>query len=127
MTYRVLADVVLIFHLLFIVFVVVGGLATLLWRWAPLVQVPAALWGIYIEVSGRICPLTPLENELRHAAGAAGHSGGFIEHYLLATVYPTGLTPSVQFFLAGLALLANALVYSFLWRRLRRKQGSLAA
>ncbi len=78
---RALADLVLVVHLAFIVFVVVGGVLALRWRWAPLLHLPAAGWGVFVELSGRVCPLTPLENALRHAAGSSGYSGGFIEHW----------------------------------------------
>ena len=122
-----LADLVLVLHLAFIVFVVAGGLLALRWRWAPLVHLPAALWGVFVEVSGGICPLTPIENALRHAAGVAGYSGGFIEHYLTPTIYPVALTHPVQLLLAGLVVLANVLMYSFVWQRHRSARGTLAA
>jgi len=120
MIQRILADIVVFAHLGFIVFVVVGGLLALRWRWAPLVHLPAAAWGVFIEVSGRVCPLTPLENSLRQAAGASGYPGGFIEHYLVPIIYPAALSPSLQLFLAALVILANALVYTAVWRRMRR-------
>lgn len=118
MLYRALADLVLISHLAFIVFVVVGGLLALRWAWLPLVHLPAALWGLYIELSGGTCPLTPLENALRRAAGASGYSGSFIEHYVVPVVYPAALSDSLQLVLAGLLVAANLVVYSVvLWRR----------
>jgi hypothetical protein len=116
-----LADLVLVVHLAFIVFVVAGGLLALRWRWVPLVHLPAAFWGVFIEITGRICPLTPLENTLRRAAGDSGYSGGFIEHYLVAIVYPPGLTYTGQLILAGFVVLANAVVYSVVWRRQVRR------
>ena len=119
MIYRSLADLVLVLHLAFIVFVVAGGLLSLRWRRAPFVHLPAALWGVFVEVSGGACPLTPLENALRRAAGASGYSGGFIEHYLVPTIYPATLSQPVQLLLAGLVVLTNALVYSVVWRRYR--------
>ncbi len=73
MIYRALADLVLVLHLAFIVFAVAGGLLALRWRWAPLVHLPAALWGVLVQVSSHVCPLTPLENALRSAAGDAGY------------------------------------------------------
>jgi hypothetical protein len=114
-----LADAVLVLHLLFIAFVVAG--AALLWRWPRLawLHLPAALWGAYAELSGTICPLTPLENRLRALAGEAGYAQGFIEHYLLALIYPAALTREVQFALGGAVLLLNLLLYA-LWLRSRR-------
>ncbi len=119
MIHRALADLILVLHLAFIVFVVAGGLLALRSRWVPLVHLPAALWGVFIEASGRVCPLTPLENALRRAAGASGYEGGFVEHYLVPAIYPPALSHPVQLALAGLVLLANALVYSVVWRRHR--------
>src|SRR4026209_2900188 len=94
MLYRGLADAVVMIHLLFAAFVVLGGF--LAWRWPRVtwVHFPAAVWGVAIEFGGWICPLTPLENALRARAGLAGYSGGFVEHYLLPALYPVGLTAS---------------------------------
>ena len=119
MTDRVLADLVVVLHGAFIVFVVAGGLLVLCWRWAPALHLPAALWGVFVELTGRACPLTPLENSLRRAAGDAGYAGGFIEHYLLPVIYPAALTPRVQLVLAAGVVVANALVYAVVWRRRR--------
>jgi len=113
-----LADGVLVFHLAFIVFVMLGGLLVLRWKWLAWLHVPAVLWGIYIELSGRICPLTPLENSLRQAAGEAGYTGGFIEHYITAVIYPDGLSRGIQMVLASTVFLVNGLVY---WRLLARR------
>ena len=118
---RLLADVVLVVHFLFIVFVVAGGFLALRWPRVAWVQAPCAVWGILIELRGWICPLTPLENALRRRGGAAGYEGGFIEHYLLGVVYPTGLTREVQMVL-GLAVIGiNLVAYALLLRRLRRR------
>ena len=128
MFYRALADFVVVTHLAFIVFVVLGGLLALRWRLAPLLHLPAALWGVYIELSGGICPLTPLENELRQAAGSSGYAGGFVEQYVVPIVYPAALSEQLQIVLASVVVVANVLVYSFvLWRKLRCTRGSLPA
>lgn len=121
MGYRLAADAVLIVHLAFIVFVVLGGLAVLRWPRLALIHLPAVAWGVALELNGWLCPLTPLENALRRAAGEAGYAGGFIEHYLLALIYPAGLTPTIQLWL-GLGVLAvNLPIYAWLlWRRRRR-------
>jgi hypothetical protein len=122
--YRALADLLIIVHLGFIVFVILGGLLALHRWWLSLLHLPAAIWGVFIEVSGGLCPLTPLENELRRLSGSAGYPGGFVEHYLLPLVYPTGLTREVQLVLALLVLLANLAVYGFVahhWLGKRRR------
>ena len=101
MLHRILADMVVLLHAAFLLFVLLGGLLVLRWRWLAWVHLPAVLWGIAIEVGGWYCPLTDLENSLRRAAGQAGYSGGFIEHYLLPIIYPAGLTREWQL---GIAL-----------------------
>jgi hypothetical protein len=118
------ADAVLLLHGLFIVFVV-GG-AALLWRWPRVawLHLPAALWGAYAELSGTLCPLTPLENHLRRLAGERGYDSGFIEHYLLPLIYPEGLTRETQWWLGAGVVLLNGLLYGlWAWSRHRRKQG----
>jgi hypothetical protein len=117
--YRALADLVLVVHLAFVVFVVLGGLLVLRWPWVAFVHIPAAIWGILIEYTGRICPLTPLENWLRQSGGESGYSGGFIEHYVLPLIYPAGLTRNVQLVLGTLAVAVNIAVYGVLVARRR--------
>lgn len=115
MFFRVLADLIVVIHLAFIAFVVLGGLLAVRWRWIPWLQLPLASWGAILELRGWICPLTPLENWLRQNAGETGYSGGFVEHYVIPIVYPTWITPHTQVTLAVLVCLANALVYSVIW------------
>ncbi|MXW65552.1 MAG: DUF2784 domain-containing protein [Gemmatimonadales bacterium] len=120
MLYRVLADLVLVVHFLFIAFVVAGGFAAVRWPRLAWAHIPCFAWGALIEFAGWICPLTPLENDLRIASGQAGYSGGFIEHYLLPVIYPGALTREMQIWL-GLSVLAlNAVAYAWLLRRLSR-------
>src|SRR5688500_9243072 len=104
MAYRILADLVVGLHLLFVVFVVAGGLLALRWPWVAAAHLPAAVWGALIEFKGWICPLTPLEKSLRTSAGQAGYQGGFIEHYLVPVLYPVGLTGRVQLILGSLVI-----------------------
>lgn len=120
MSYAWLADGVLLLHLAFILFVVLGGL--LLPRWPRLVwlHLPAASWGALIEFRGWICPLTPLENHLRHLAGEAGYTGDFIAHYLLPVIYPHGLTREIQLLLGLAVVLINAAAYAWWYRRRQR-------
>lgn len=114
-----LADLVLVAHLAFIAFAVLGALAALLWRWAPLVHLPAAIWGVVVELAGGTCPLTPLENSLRRAAGGSAYDNSFIEHYLTPVIYPSGLSSRGQALL-GLALaLINVMLYAWVIRRSR--------
>lgn len=117
MLFRVTADLLVLLHLGFIMFVLLGGFLALRWRWLCLVHLPAVVWGVLIEFQGWICPLTPLENRLRLAAGEAGYSGGFVEHYLLPVIYPEALTVELQMFLGGLVILINLIAYTWVFRR----------
>lgn len=114
-----LADLVVVAHGLFILFAVAGGLLVLRWPRVAWLHLPAAAWGVLIEWFGWICPLTPLENTLRQAAGQAGYSGGFVERYLLPLIYPPGLTPAVQLWLGLVVLVVNVAIYALWWRRRR--------
>ena len=107
----VLADLVILVHILFILFVLFGGLLAFRWRWAPLLHLPAVAWGAAVELFGRVCPLTPLENLLRRAAGGTGYSVGFVERYLVPLVYPAELTRELQLLLGGTVIAVNAVVY----------------
>jgi len=118
--YRLLANAVVALHALFILFVLFGGFLTWRWRWVAALHIPCAVWGILIEYRGWICPLTPLENALRAKAGEQGYSGGFVEHYVLPAIYPSGLTPRVQLLLGTVVLAVNVLAYALLIRRLTR-------
>jgi hypothetical protein len=121
MVFRSLADLLVGLHFLFVLFVVGGGFLT--WRWPRVAwaHVPVALWGALIELAGWICPLTPLENDLRRAAGDAGYAGGFIEHYVIPVVYPAGLTREIQLALGLAVIMINAVAYGGLvWRRRRK-------
>ena len=120
MVYKLAADSVVLLHGLFILFAVLGGLLAAWRAWMTAVHLPAAAWAAWIEVSGGVCPLTPLENRLRYLAGEVGYTGGFIEHYLLPVIYPPGLTPAIQWTLALLVVLVNLAIYGWLLRRSRR-------
>ncbi|MFN3168412.1 MAG: DUF2784 domain-containing protein [Phycisphaeraceae bacterium] len=120
MLYRVLAESILVVHFAFIAFALFGGFLVLRWRRVMFLQLPCLAWGVYIELSGGICPLTPLENRLRRAAGDAGYEGGFIEHYLTAIIYPDGLTHTMQLALAGILVALNATAYTLVIRKHRR-------
>lgn len=119
MIHSLLADLVVLAHLAFILFCALGGLLALRWPRAAWLHLPALAWGVGIELSGSVCPLTPLENALRASAGEAGYAGGFIEHHLLPVIYPPGLTREAQLWLATALALANGALYLAVWRRRR--------
>ena len=122
MLYRVAADLLVLIHLAFILFVVAGGFSVFKWPWMAVLHVPAAIWGVLIEFSGWICPLTPWENQLRSLAGQEGYAGGFIEHYILQLVYPPDLTREIQFFLGAAVMMINLLIYAVVLFRLMRRR-----
>ncbi len=114
MLFQFAAGAVLLLHLAFILFALLGAALTAWWRWTPIFHLPAAGWGLFVEISGRICPLTYLENYLLIKAGQSGYAESFIEHYLLAVIYPAGLTRGIQFALAGAVVIANVVIYGWL-------------
>ena len=120
MIFLFLATLIVLVHLGFILLVVFGG--WIVWRrprfaW---VHVPVAIWGAWIELSGRLCPLTPLENRLRARAGVEGYSGDFLDHYLVSLIYPAGLTREIQTGLGAAVIALNVVVYIRVLRRWRR-------
>lgn len=117
MAFQLLADLVLVLHFIFIVFVGLGGLIALYWQPIIWLHLPTLLWGILIVVIGWVCPLTPLENSLRQLAGEATYSGGFITHYITPVIYPAGLTPSLRIMLAVALIAVNAVIYLYIWRQ----------
>ncbi|RQO55268.1 DUF2784 domain-containing protein [Pseudomonas sp. KBW05] len=117
MLYRLAADSLVLFHLSFILFVLFGGLLALKWRPVLWLHLPAVAWGIAVEVLHLPCPLTHWENLLRHLAGQDGYGAGFIEHYILALIYPAGLTPDIQLVLGAVVVAINVAVYGWLIRR----------
>lgn len=117
---RIAADALVVLHLGFIVFALLGGLLVLKWRWLAFLHLPAATWGALVELRGWVCPLTPLEQQWRQAGGEAGYSGGFVEHYLLPVLYPAALTRNVQLVLGLIVIAVNLAVYAWLLVRLRR-------
>ena len=125
MPYALFADLVLVLHATFILFVVFGGLLVFWRRRLIWLHVPAAAWGILIEFQGWICPLTYLENDLRAAAGRSGYTVGFIDHYLVPLVYPSALTHEIQVLLGLAVLLINAVIYTLVWRKLRTRPDRL--
>ncbi len=117
MLYGVLATVIALAHLAYIVFVLGGALLIVSSRWWALLHIPAVLWGAYVELTSRVCPLTPLENVFRARAGQAGYSEGFIEHYLTRLIYPEGLTSGIQIGIGVFVLILNGALYWWVFHR----------
>ncbi len=116
---RLIADAIVVAHFAFIVFVLLGGLLVVRRRNVAWVHVPAVVWAAYTEFTSSICPLTPLENVFRARAGQSGYEGGFVEHYLIPAIYPSGLTPRVQLLLGTIVVVVNVAFYLIAWRRHR--------
>ena len=123
---RIAADSVLIVHFAFVAFVVLGGFLLLRWPALVWIHLPAVAWAAIVELKGWVCPLTPLEVALRQAAGDAGYSGDFLEHYIVALLYPEGLTRTLQISLGAFVILSNIFLYAVVLRRVwaeRRASG----
>jgi len=123
---RIAADAVLLVHFAFVAFVVLGGLLLLRWPALAWIHLPAVAWAAIVELAGWVCPLTPLEVTLRQAAGVSGYSGDFLEHYIVALLYPEGLTRTLQVSLGAFVILINVFLYSAVLRRVwaeRRASG----
>ena len=116
--FRASADAIVVIHLGFVVFVVLGGLLVLRRPWVAWLHVPAAIWGVLVEYADWVCPLTPVENYLRERAGLAAYPGDFIDHYVLPLLYPARLTRGTQLLLGSIGLAINGYVY---WRVIRRQ------
>ncbi|MBW1729272.1 MAG: DUF2784 domain-containing protein [Deltaproteobacteria bacterium] len=122
MYYLIAANLLVVIHLGFVCFVVMGGFLVLRWRRIAFLHIPAAVWGAIIEYQGWLCPLTPLEQRLRQAAGQFGYSGGFIEHYLLPVLYPAYLSRELQIVLGTFVIVMNIAVYGWVIARLARSR-----
>jgi hypothetical protein len=120
-----LADLIVLVHLAFVLFVVLGGFLVLRWPRVAWAHLPAAAWGALIEFGGWICPLTPLENWLRARAGEAAYHGGFVEHYVLPVMYPSGLTRPNQVLIGLFVLVVNCAVYAIAIRRKRQREKAI--
>lgn len=119
MLFRALADATVVLHLAFVLFVVLGGLLVARWPRVAWLHLPAAGWGAWVELAGRLCPLTPLENWLRRRGGGPGYGEGFVEHYLAPILYPPALSHEWQRVLGGLVIAVNGAVYLWLLSRAR--------
>ena len=124
---RLLADAVVVFHIIFIAFAIGGGLLVLRWGRVMWLHLPAVAWAVLVEVMSWPCPLTPLENHFRRRGGEAGYPGGFVEHYVWPVIYPEGLTDRTQFFIGGFVFAVNAAVYAVVFSRHVRRRRAAAA
>ena len=122
MPYGIFAEIVVLIHLGFVVFAVLGAVLIIWRRWIIWLHLPAFLWAVWIEITGGICPLTPLENWLRIKGGQGGYEGDFVATYLLPVLYPAGLTRNVQFILAMMVIVINVAIYGSIFYKHNRKK-----
>lgn len=121
MIHSILADVVMLVHFAFVLFVALGAFLVLWRRWVAWLHVPCALYGAAIEFFGWICPLTPLENDLRRQAGQAGYAGGFIENYVGGLLYPADWS-RIHVWLGIAVVVGNGAIYAWIWWRRRSRR-----
>ena len=117
--YAVAAALVVAIHLAFVVFATLGGVLAVRWPSVAWIHVPAAAWAIFVELSGRLCPLTPLEQTLRRRAGLEEYTGDFVANYIFPLLYPAGLTHRAQLAIGCFVVVTNAIAYAFVWKRRR--------
>jgi len=117
-----IADGILILHLAWIVFAILGGLLALRWPRVAWVHLGVVVWSAWVILAGWVCPLTPLENHFRWTAGQEGYQDGFVEHYITALVYPPGLTRALQIGLGVAILLWNAVIYALVFHRRNQEE-----
>jgi len=120
MFYKLAADAVALLHITFVVFTLAGGLLVYRWRWIAVLHIPAVVWGVLLEFRGWTCPLTPLEQQLRSAGNEVSYSGGFVDHYVLPTLYPAEIDRAMQVDMGSILLIINIAVYGWLLWRVRQ-------
>ena len=120
--YSTLADIVVCLHLVFVFFVIFGGFIYYLWQNCPYLHIPAVFWGFWIELSGSICPLTPLENWLDELGGGAGYRSSFIDQYITQFLYPTGLEQNTKYYLVAGLIFINLIIYIHIIKKKVKKK-----
>ena len=120
--YSILADIVVCLHFAFIFFVIFGGFIYYLWRNCPYLHLPAVFWGFWIELSGSVCPLTPLENWLDELGGGSTYRSSFIEQYIIQFLYPTDLDQNTKYYLAAALIFINLIIYIHIIRKKSRRK-----
>ena len=122
MIYSFLADLLVVFHLVFILYVIAGALLIFKWAKTLWLHLPSCFWGMTVEFTGWTCPLTPWEIQLRRLAGEEGYSGSFIEHYLIPIIYPSGLNREIQMLLGSTVLIVNLSLYTLILIKRRNRK-----
>ena len=118
--YEFFANLTLIAHLIFILFVVIGGLIFFIFPKIIYMHLPALSWGIYIELTNSVCPLTYLENWFLYKGEFTPYSNNFINNYLIPIIYPEGLTNEIQIYLGISLIVINILIYGLIYKNFKR-------
>ena len=118
--YELAADLTLIIHFAFILFVIFGALLFFASAKIIFIHIPALIWGSYIELTNSICPLTYLENWFLHKANLTTYSEGFIQNYLVPIVYPVNITKDLQIYLGIALIVINIVFYAFIFNKLKK-------
>ena len=118
--YEITANLILIIHLIFILFVVFGALLFFVSTKIIFIHIPAIIWGSYIELTNSICPLTYLENWLLQKANLTTYSDSFIQNYLVPIVYPVNLTKDIQLYLGIALIVINIVIYAFIFTKIKK-------
>ena len=118
--YEIAANLILIVHFIFILFVVFGALLFFVSTKIIFIHVPAVIWGSYIELTNSICPLTYLENWFLKKSNKTTYSEGFIQNYLVPIVYPMNLTKDLQIYLGIALIVVNIIIYVFIFNKLKK-------
>ena len=119
--YELFANLTLIIHLIFILFVIFGGLLFFIFSKIIYIHFPTLLWGIYIELANTICPLTYLENWFLYQGGLTTYSNNFINNYLFPIIYPEGLTTETQTYIGITLIVINILIYGLIFKNLKKR------
>jgi hypothetical protein len=122
--YAAAAALVVAIHLAFVVFATLGGMLAVRWPSVAWIHLPAAAWATFVEFSGQLCPLTPMEQTLRRRAGLEDYTGDFVANYIFPLLYPTGLTHRAQVALGCFVIVTNAIAYAFVWKRRRGRRSA---
>ena len=122
MIYSFLADLLVVFHLVFILYVIAGALLIFKWPKTLWLHLPSCFWGMTVEFIGWICPLTTWEIQLRRLAGEEGYTRSFIEHYLIPIIYPSGLNREIQMLMGSIVLIVNLSLYTLILIKRRKRK-----
>ena len=113
--YKFAAELSIIIHFSFIVFVVLGSILCFFKTKLIVFHLLSVAWGVYIQLYSKVCPLTYLENWFLQKAGLKSYNEGFISKYIFNIVYPSGITQQIQLYLGLGLIFINIIMYLLLY------------